>query len=82
MVNIWFNELTKLRQTIQMEKSTTKKSSLVLKSRATRVLEEESRTGCSNSSKPGSALPVTGLATENQVSEETIFWLMDRFAPC
>ncbi|KAI3809818.1 hypothetical protein L1987_19418 [Smallanthus sonchifolius] len=73
MVNIWFRELMKHRQMIQLEKTTTKKSSLIFKSRAAQQLEEESRTSCS---KSASTLP------ENQMSEETIFWLMDRFAPC
>lgn len=77
MVNIWFNELTKLRQKIQVEKTMTRRSNLILKSGAAQKPEEESRTGCS---KPGSTLPV--MPENNQISEETIFWLMDRFAPC
>ncbi|KAF5758652.1 hypothetical protein HanXRQr2_Chr16g0731681 [Helianthus annuus] len=77
MVNTWLSELTKLRQTIKLEKTTVKKSSLIVKSREAKQLEEESRMSCS---KSGSTMPVT--VSENQASEETIFWLMDRFAPC
>ncbi|MFS7998509.1 hypothetical protein Hanom_Chr12g01154681 [Helianthus anomalus] len=73
MVNTWLSELTKLRQTIKLEKTTVKKSTLIVKSREAKQLEEESRMSCST-------MPVT--VSENQASEETIFWLMDRFAPC
>ncbi|KAK9056705.1 hypothetical protein SSX86_024067 [Deinandra increscens subsp. villosa] len=69
-------ELTKLREKIQPEKTTTKKSNLVLKSRANQQPEEESATACS---KSGSTLPPP---ENSHVSEETIFWIMDRFAPC
>ncbi|MFS7998491.1 hypothetical protein Hanom_Chr12g01154461 [Helianthus anomalus] len=73
MVNTWLSELTKLRQTIKLEKTTVKKSTLIVKSREAKQLEEESRMSCPT-------MPVT--VSENQASEETIFWLMDRFAPC
>ncbi|KAL8238241.1 hypothetical protein R6Q59_019322 [Mikania micrantha] len=77
MVNLWLTELTKLRQKIQSEKTTMKKSNLILKSVANQRVEEESRNSISKSS---SKLPAP--VPENRMTEETVFWLMDRFAPC
>ncbi|GJV46144.1 hypothetical protein Tco_1430680 [Tanacetum coccineum] len=72
MVNIWLGELTKLREKIQLEKTMMKKANhLFLKSISSKKLEEEEE----NVTK---FVPVTG---EKRVSEETIFMLMDRFAP-
>lgn len=72
MVNIWLSELTKLKEKIQLEKKYTKKSNMFLKSRSIQHVEKETST------KPGSMVPVK---VEKQVSEETVFGLMDRYAP-
>ncbi|GKC90196.1 hypothetical protein Tco_1150845 [Tanacetum coccineum] len=76
MVNIWLGELTKLREKIQLEKTMMKKANhLFLKSISSKKLEEEEENVTKSAS---SVVPVTG---EKRVSEETIFMLMDRFAP-
>ncbi|KAL4555718.1 hypothetical protein LXL04_038346 [Taraxacum kok-saghyz] len=76
MVNIWICELTKLREMIQVKNQKTKRHNLLVKSVSNQQQEEESRT---RSTQPPSGLPEVA---EKQVSEETIFWIMDRFAPC
>ncbi|GKA40715.1 hypothetical protein Tco_0733308 [Tanacetum coccineum] len=80
MVNIWLGELTKLREKIQLEKTMMKKANhLFLQSISSKKLEEEEEEEEENVTKSASSVvPVTG---EKRVSEETIFMLMDRFAP-
>ncbi|PWA58350.1 hypothetical protein CTI12_AA400410 [Artemisia annua] len=76
MVNIWLRELTKLREKIQLEKTAMKKANhLFFKSISTQQHEEEEEYVAKSAS---SVVPVTA---EKRVSEETIFMLMDRFAP-
>ncbi|CAH1450366.1 unnamed protein product [Lactuca virosa] len=77
MVNVWICELSKLREKIQVEKKKTKQHNLSIKSVSTQQHEEEEE-----ESRTSSAQSASGLPAEKKLSEETIFWLMDRFAPC
>ncbi|KAJ9561015.1 hypothetical protein OSB04_006175 [Centaurea solstitialis] len=69
-----------LRDKIQSDNNNKKKQTdnLFLKSQQQKEQEEEE--GSRNRiGKSASVLPVT---VEKEISEETVFWLMDRFAPC
>lgn len=74
VVNLWIKEVTKL--TDKMKKNQH------LKSQTTKTqTDEDLGINLTVSGKPASVL-LKSPATENDWSEETVFWLMDRFAPC
>ncbi|KAI3769824.1 hypothetical protein L6452_00937 [Arctium lappa] len=75
MVNLWICELTKLRDKIQSEKKQKKQTNLFLKSQQQEEVE-------STKSRAKSASVLPAATAEKELSEETVFWLMDRFSPC
>ncbi|KAK1431186.1 hypothetical protein QVD17_14475 [Tagetes erecta] len=89
MVNLWMKEVTKLTDKIHLKK---KNQHLFLKSQTTTTKtktetddqieeHEDLALNLTVTAKPASVL-LKSPATENDWSEETVFWLMDRFAPC
>ncbi|KAI3755543.1 hypothetical protein L1987_55346 [Smallanthus sonchifolius] len=81
VVNLWVRELTKLSDKIQLKK----KPNFFLKSQTKTDDQieghEDLAITMTESGKPASVL-LKSQATEKEFSEETVFWLMDRFAPC
>ncbi|PWA94248.1 hypothetical protein CTI12_AA017460 [Artemisia annua] len=86
VVNQWMGELAKITDKIML-KQKHQPFNVFLKSQTNdddvRIAEQaESGTGLvMEGGKTGSAL-MKVTATENELCEETVFWLMDRFAPC
>ncbi|GJW26892.1 hypothetical protein Tco_0040703 [Tanacetum coccineum] len=82
VVNQWMGELAKITDKIMLKQKHQKPFNVFLKSQTNddddvRVVEQAE----SGTEKTGSAL-LKANATENELCEETVFWLMDRFAPC
>ncbi|KAL8195316.1 hypothetical protein R6Q57_025719 [Mikania cordata] len=87
VVNLWIKELTKLSDKIQLKKNHQQLPNFILNSQTTTEsadrIQQHDVLGITltDSAKHGSVL-LKSPATEKELSEETMFWLMDRFAPC
>ncbi|KAL7585923.1 hypothetical protein Lser_V15G45778 [Lactuca serriola] len=90
-VNLWMGELTKLTDKIRLKKNHQQQQqqhSFFIRSKISQNesddrIEEQEQSGFTlvEAGKPASVL-LKSPATEDSLSEETVFWLMDRFAPC
>ncbi|KAI3708042.1 hypothetical protein L2E82_37049 [Cichorium intybus] len=85
VVNVWMGELTKLTDKIRLNKKQQQRPNFFLRSQneSDDQTEEQEESGITliEATKPASLL-LKSPATEDPLSEETVFWLMDRFAPC
>lgn len=87
VVNLWVGELTKLSDKIRLKKNYQPQQlfNIFLKSQTTQNEADDAESGISSlevEKQPVSSVLLKSSATENELSEETVFWLMDRFAPC
>lgn len=76
VVNLWMGELTKLTDKIRLQKKHQQLPNFFLKS------QNETDDTLMETEKPASSVLLKSSASDNELSEETVFWLMDRFAPC
>ncbi|KAL8209605.1 hypothetical protein R6Q57_006337 [Mikania cordata] len=85
VVNSWIGEVTKLTDKIRLKKSHQQLANFFLRSQTIQREDDDQIEGSGinlmEKEKPASVL-LKSPAMENELPEETAFWLMDRFAPC
>ncbi|MFS7920699.1 hypothetical protein Hanom_Chr03g00227871 [Helianthus anomalus] len=84
MVNMWIGELSKLTDKIHLKKNHQQLPNFFIKSQTEtddQVEEHEALGITLMESEKAAPVVLKSPATEER-SEETVFWLMDRFAPC